>query len=111
MKAKYCQKKGCIYLAFHSQVAVCQAVETRTKDHLKVLGRALWKLEECPNKIYEPKQTRVPTKRISVKTCGSCDLLTVVFHPAYDCMKSTCSETGKIIGDMARCPVGVAISA
>lgn len=108
MKAKFCQKKGCHYLAFHGTVAVCQWISTRTNEHLLVQGRALWKLQECPNAIYEPKKARVPTKRISVKSCGSCDLLTAVFHPAYDCMKSTCGETGKIIGDMSVCPQGVA---
>lgn len=110
MKASHCRKIGCRYLAIHGQVSVCQALETKTRDHLKVLGRALWMLDECPNAIYEPKKSRVPTKRISVKSCGDCNLRTMVFHPAYDCLKSVCGETGKIIGDMARCPQGVAIS-
>lgn len=110
MKAKYCQKKGCCYLTYHGTVGVCQALTTRDKDHLKVLGVALWKLESCPNAIYEPKPAkpaREITKRISVKSCGDCDKLDVVFHPHYECNKSICGETGKIVGDMAHCPMGV----
>lgn len=78
MKSKYCQKKGCNYLAFHAQVPVCQAMETRTKDHLKVLGRALWKLEECPKKIFEPKPEKLLISKVKRDSQG----LTYTYIPA-----------------------------
>lgn len=48
MRPTKCEKKSCRALQFHGTIAVCLAVTTRTRDHLLVPGRALWKMEACP---------------------------------------------------------------